>query len=272
MATLQLNESNPATTSGNPQPIAPNSGSGPPYFYSGYRVIAEAMRDAGYLDQQQDPSSDDLARYLPKLNEITNLYQARGMRLWLEEDMSFAPVAGYNCYQFGTYVTNTVAGTYFVMSKPLRFREGYWLDNYGNSRPLLPVLSRNEWDYLSNRTQTGPISQFFVDKQQNFTNVWLWLTPDTWSASNGQVHLVGQVQVNNLVSVTDSMNFPLEWFAALRWGLASEIDQGQPKEVQDKNEKKAQEYLALLDGWDTEDASITMQPDYRSQYMQNSFR
>jgi len=272
MSVLQLNTASPPLTSGQPQPIAPNAGTGPPTFYTAYRAINEAMRDAGYLGSGTDATSEELARFMPRLNELANWWQTKGIKLWLEEDLSFTPVQGYNCYQFGTQVTNTVPGTYFLVAKPLRFKEGFWVDNTGNSRPLLPILSRNEWDYLSTRTQQGAISQFYVDKQQNYTNLFLWLTPDLYSATQGQVHVVAQAQVNNVISLTDAMNLPIEWFMALHWNLASQIDQGQPKEVQDKNTQMAEMTLTALEDWDVEDASVTFQPDYRLQYQQNSFR
>lgn len=251
-----------------PNPVAPPAGIGPIWFNTPFRIITFAMRDAGLIGRTDEPTSEDYAEYMSRLNDIFNYLQTKGLKLWLQEDVSFTPVAptsptsGTNLYSFGP--TGTV-----VMPRPPRIIEAYFQDQNYVRRPLIP-LSRNEWDYLSTLTVQGDINSYFVDKQQLITNFWTWLTPDS-NAALGEVHTLCQVQVNNVISLTDTMNFPQEWFGALHWKLAFDISVGQPQSVISLCKMNSEAYLQALEDWDVEDAATQLQPDPRSQYVANRF-
>lgn len=221
------------------------------------------MRDAVYLGRGEEPNGEDYAEYMPRLNELINFEQTQGLKLWLQEDLAITPVAGTNLYSWGP--TGTV-----VTPRPPRFLEGYYSDSNQNRRPLI-VLSRNEWDTLSTLSSQGSINSYFTDKQQNVTNLYLWLTPDA-TAATGTVHMLTQVPVNNLISLTDQMNFPLEWFIYLHWGLADQISTGQPQSVIARCAAMAEKYRVMLEDWDVEDAPTTFQPDSRMQCSGSMFK
>jgi len=252
---------NPVPTPVNP--VTPPIGAGPIYFNSAQRIIQFAMWDAKILGRGQEPSSEDFAEYMPRLNELVNYYQTQGLKLWLQQDIAITPIAGQNLYSIGP------SGN-VVQPRPPRILEAYYQDSNFNRRPLIP-LSRQEWDYLSTLVQQGAINSYFVDKQQFVTNFWLWLTPDA-TAATGTVHALEQIQVNNSISLTDQMNFPQEWFILLHWGLAEQISQGQPLAIQQVCQSMAQRYQDALEAWDVEDASTMFQPDQRSGFGSNRFR
>lgn len=252
-------------------PVAPPLGTGPGTFNTPYRIITFAMRDAKLIGRGELPTSEDLAEYMTRLNDIINFLQTKGLKLWLQEDLYITPIAGVNLYSWGP-------GGTVVCPRPPRFLEGYWQDNLGGQqvptgarRPLI-CISRNEWDYLSTTVTQGQVSSYFTDKQQLLTNLYLWLTPDQFAAENGVVHMLAQVQVNNMLSLTDTMNFPIEWFLALHWALGYDISQGQPGAVTALCAQNAKTYLDALEGWDVEDASTFFQTDQRTQYTGYRFR
>lgn len=218
------------------------------------QVIRFAMEEAGYLQPGNDPSSEDFARYLPRLNSMINLYQTQGLKLWLNTDLSIPLVASQALYTLGP------SGS-VVMVKPLRAIQGYYLDLYGIRRPLVPI-SRDDYTRLSTVVTVGAINSYFVDKQQLSLNVYFWNTPDA-EAATGTAHLIIQQQVTQLLQLNDTVNFPIEWFSCLYWNLASEISTGQPKDICDRCEKFAAIYLDALQNWDVEDASTTFSPDVR---------
>ncbi|MDU9702139.1 hypothetical protein, partial [Helicobacter pylori] len=84
-----------------------------------------------------------------------------------------------------------------------------YADANGIRRPLTP-LSWNDYARLSQVTNLGAINSYFVDKQQTQLSVFFWLTPDS-NAALGLVHLLTQVQVTNFISITETVNFPIEW-------------------------------------------------------------
>lgn len=220
------------------------------------RAIRLGMIDAGKLAEGDDPTSEQLALGLGRLNDLINFEMTQGLKLWTQLDLSIPLTAGN-----GTYTITS--GGLVNLTKPCRIiDEGYYLDNNNRSRPIF-LISRDDYVRLSNKTDQGAINQYWPDKQQSQIVVKTWLVPDT-NAATGTMHLAVQQQITNFVSLTDTMNFPSEWFLWLRWAFAAEIATGQPKQVIDRCEAKATMYRIALEDWDVEDAPTSFQPNQQS--------
>jgi hypothetical protein len=176
---------------------------------------------------------------------MINVWVTSGIKLWLWQDLSITLVAGTNPYTLGP------AGN-VVMTKPMRGIQGYWLDSSGTKTPLV-MLSQQEYLLLTNVTQTGTLNSFYVDKQQATMNVYFYLVPDATAAA-GTAHILIENQVTNFTNVTETMNFPVEWRIALRWGLADELCVGQPAAIMDRCQSRAMMYKMQLEDWNVEDA------------------
>lgn len=227
----------------------------PASFNTAYRAITLAMRDAGLLAKNVEPNSDDLADGVQRLNDMINLWQTQGLKLFLLEDLAVTLTASTALYTFG------LAGT-TVMTKPMRVIDAYLVDSGGQRIPLRP-LSWEEYTKINNSTTEGQPNGYFVDKQALLLKVRLWPTPGTTEASAYTLHLILQKQVTNFVSITDESVFPQEWFIALRWGLADELASGQPQPIMDRCEKRAIAYRTALEDWDVEDAPTFFSPEIR---------
>lgn len=228
------------------------------------RIIRMAMKDAGFLQEGEDPTNEEFADNLNRLNDIINFEQTQGLKLWLQYDLEIPLVAGQAMYSLGP-------GGDVDMTKPTRILDnGYYLDTSGFRRNLI-LMSRDEYMRRSNPYSQGAISSYFPDKQQNSLDVTMWLVPDS-QAATGTVHVLIQQQVQNLVSLNDEMNFPQEWFMWLRWALASDICTGQPQAVVDRCTAFAEGYRMALEAWDVEDAATIFTPDQRAAYRTGAFR
>lgn len=227
----------------------------PASFNTAYRAITLAMRDAGLLAKNLEPNSDDLADGIQRLNDMINLWQTQGLKLFLLEDLAVTLVASTALYTFG--LTGTT-----VMTKPVRVIDAYLVDTSGNRIPLRP-LSWEEYIKINNSTTEGQPNGYFVDKQALLLKVRLWPTPSTADAAAYTLHLILQKQVTNFVSITDESAFPQEWFIALRWGLADEFATGQPQAIMDRCEKRAIAYRTALEDWDVEDTPTFFSPEIR---------
>jgi len=210
------------------------------------------MRNAGLLEELQDPTPEQFAENRDRLTDLVNFQQTQGLKLFLWQDLPITLTAGISAYTLGP-------GGSVIASKPIRALQGYFLDSSANRRPIYP-LSWEEWMRLSQVTQQGPITQFFVDKQVSNLVVTFWLTPDA-TAALGTAHLLIEQQVTAPVFLTDAIAFPIEWFMYLSWGLADEICTGQPQAIMDRCRMKAETLRNALEGWDTEDASTSFAPD-----------
>jgi len=229
-------------------------------------IIADAMLDAGLLEEGDTPSSEQIVTGMRRLTDLINFEQTQGIKLWLNVDTEVTLTEDVGTYQFGP----AVSGGTVDMTKPLRVIEAYYRDSTGIRRPLV-VLSWDDYIRLSQINQTGQINSYFVNKKQSVLSVFFWLIPDA-TAATGTAHLLLQVQVVNFTSVTETMNFPIEWRMFLRWGLADELATGQPQAIMDRCSQRAQFYREALEGWDVEDAPTRFTPDQRGQYVTGSFR
>ncbi len=229
-----------------------------------YGIINDAMHDAGYLEEGQLPNSEQLSTYFRRLNDIINLWQTQGLKLFLLEELVLMLTPGVGLYSLGP--TGTV-----VMPKPSRVLQANVVTPAGVQRPLVP-MSWNDWMTLSQRTKAGTISSYFVDKQPAVLNVHFWNVPDTLESIN-TAHLLIQKEAPNPINLLDSMDFPQEWRIALRWGLADDICTGQPQAIMDRCASRSQVYREALENWDVEDVATSFAPDQRSGYgVQGRFR
>ena len=214
-------------------------------------VIGKAFVDAGRLPRGGTPSSAQYSDGLDRLNDIINVLQTEGQRLWLEEEYSLtSPIlqVGQQTYTFGS-------GGDVSMDRPLRVKQGAYRESTGsNLRPLTPY-SREEWTRLGNRSGSGSINGYFVEKHADFLNLSLWQVPDTTSAA-GSVVLILHTQAANPTSVSLATGFPIEWVMALRWLLAADLATGMPDQIVQRAEQKAEMYKRALGDWDVEDAPV----------------
>lgn len=226
-------------------------------------IIQDAYFDAGLLQEGESLNGEQIVNGLRKLTDLTNLWQTQGLKLWLNVDKTIPLVAGQ-----GTYLLGPSGDV--VMTKPLRVIDAWYVTSTGIRRPLTP-LAWSEYIRLSQINQTGAINSYFVDKQATQLSVFFWLLPDA-TAATGAAHLLLQTQVTNPITVTETINFPIEWRLALRWGLADELCTGQPQAIMDRCQQRAAAYRDALESWDVEDAPTRFTVDAQMQQYQGRFR
>ncbi len=228
-------------------------------------ICKRAYQDAGKLAAGGALSSVQLAEGIERLNDIINLRQTNGLRLWLETETPVPLVAGQQMYTF-------MPGGDVSVTRPLRIKQAAYWDSTSNVRPLTRCLSREEWTRLSSRTIQAAVSQFFYEKLYDRLNLYLWNIPDT-TAATGTVKVVLQHQAGNVTLAADSPNFPIEWTLYLRWALAEDLATGMPQEIVARAERMAAKYLEDLNGWDVEGETETFfQPDMQTFARPGAFR
>lgn len=229
----------------------------PPAAYTASQIILLAMLDAGLVPEDvATPTPAQIALYLPRLNEVLNIWQTSGLKLWLQTDLVIPLVAGQAKYSIGTgFGINTTRPTKVI-------DQGYYVEADGQSQRPISLIGRDSYNSFGSLTNTGAINSYYVDKQRLSLDVYFWQVPDA-QATTGSPHLIIQQQASNLVLSSDQIQFPPEWFIGLHWGLAAEICTGQPQSVIDRCETKAAVYKEMLDSWDVEDVSVMFYPDDR---------
>lgn len=228
-----------------------------------YGIIEDAMRDAGKLAKGDQPDSEDLADGLRRLCDLINLWQTRGLKLFLWREFTVPLVAGVNSYSLND------PDPQVIPNKNSRVIQGRVQTPNGETRPMM-AISWDEWNRLPQSSE-GTVTSYFTDKQATTLTLRVWNTPDAFEATNSMVLLV-QVQAANPFNLLADVAFPQEWRIALRWGLSAELTTGQPQAVIDRCDKNANIYREALEAWDVEDGPTFFAPDFRGAYPTGNFR
>lgn len=224
----------------------------PASLYTPMRMVKQALKDCGRLQTGDEPTGEVLADALGRITDLMNFWQTQGLKLFLNQLLSITPVSGTSLYTLGP-------GGSLITSKPTRVLEAWRVQSDGSRVPLNP-LSWNQYYRLGNLTDGGVTNSYFVDKQTTNLLVRFWPVPDAVTSA-GTFELLTQAQATTPTELDETISFPVEWYLALRWGLADELASGQPAVIMDRCAGKAAAYRQALEDWDVEDTSTIFQRD-----------
>lgn len=133
-----------------------------------------------------------------------------------------------------------------------------------NETPVF-LFSRQEYNILSNKTNTGLTSQVYFQPLRDKSTFYLWPVP------NNARNLVLFTYERNLLDFDTSTNFadaPAEWTRTFVMCLAAEVGNlfGVPQDRLADIVARANSMRENLLGWDNDQYSIRIQPDYRTGY------
>lgn len=133
-----------------------------------------------------------------------------------------------------------------------------------NETPVF-LFSRQEYNILSNKTNTGLTSQVYFQPLRDKSTFYLWPVP------NNAINLVLFSYERNLLDFDTSTNFadaPAEWTRTFVMCLAAEVGNlfGVPQDRLADIVARANSMRENLLGWDNDQYSIRIQPDYRTGY------
>jgi hypothetical protein len=132
----------------------------------------------------------------------------------------------------------------------------------------MTVVSQQEYNMLSSKQSQGNINTLYFKAWRDYAEVSVFLTPNTFTAENYEVHLFVQTPIEDITSANQNFDFPSEWFLALKWNLVADLASDYEKTLTDKQyyEQKANMLKNELMDWDIEWSSTFFQPDARSGY------
>ena len=190
-----------------------------------------------------------------------------GSTVTLTAALPSAAVSGAFVFSYGT-----------PLMRPLRVYGGRRCNFQATSStgaietPIL-MMARLDYEALPNKYTPGIVTQFFYDPQQGegaYTmptgqmNVWP-------SPSNNQfsMRFTAQRPLQDIASLANIPDFPVEWNAALKWNTALELvpEYGVPSEQAAIIKAQADKWYGLASSWDRESESllfgVAMAPGYR---------
>jgi len=174
------------------------------------QIVQAALRLTGAFDEYETVPTTDQNNVLQALEILVKEMAQDGLPLWCVKDVSFPTVIGQ-----ATYNLSTITGT----TLPLRILDQYIVDQAGNSVTLI-MTSRYDWDTLGQKFQPGIPNQVWYDPQLNSGTLTLYDVPID---ATHTIHVVVQLQMMDVGSLTNNVYFPQEAYRMLKWCLADEI-------------------------------------------------
>lgn len=206
-------------------------------------IINAALRVVGVLGLTQTASATDITNATQALQLMLKNWAVKGTTLWKISELSVPLVADTRTYQIGPTATGTGA---VVTDRPLKvLDQGNFIRNSDNEDTPITLLGRSDYEMYGSKLTTGIVNSIFYDPQ--LTNGVLSVYP-TPSDSTRTLHLFVQTQYADMDSASSAPDFPQEWYAALKWGLARElvIEYGVDETTERRIERRYEECVPEL--------------------------
>lgn len=174
------------------------------------QVVAAALRLTGAFDEYDTIPATDQSNVLQAFEIMAKEMALDGLPLWCVQDIAFPTVIGQKAYNLSTITGTTL---------PLRILDQYIVDQAGNSVTLI-MTSRYDWDTLGQKLQPGIPNQVWYDPQLGAGTLTLYDVPID---AQHTIHVVTQLQIQDVGALTNNIFFPQEALRMLKWNLADEI-------------------------------------------------
>jgi hypothetical protein len=235
------------------------------------QIISLALRKLGVLELGATPDPETIDNASLALNLLIKQMATEGLKLWKVVELVIPLYTNQYIYTLGgttstaMYLSNDLINP--ITTKPLKVIQGWYRTNT-DTPPIdtpLQILSRQEYSILGSKMSTGVPNSIFYDIKQNNGDLYVYLDPDAYVSENLELHLISQLQMNDVNYANDVPDFPNEWMNTLVWNLADQlaIEYSVPNNHRMEIAQKAKMYRDQLVDWDVEITSTFFQPDMR---------
>lgn len=221
-------------------------------------VIQSALRLCGVYGANDTPDAADVTACALALNILVKNLMMDGWLLHAYQTFSFAQVAAKQ-----SYTISTAGGADVAQPRPERIAQ-MWARDANNFDQPVQMLTRNEYNLLSPKNTTGPITNAYYDPQIVTGVLYVWPVPADTSKT---IFVSCQRPFQDMLASGNNFDFPQEYFSALKWMLADEImlEYGAPARMIEVIMQKAAMYRAAAADWITAEEPVTyFTPEYQT--------
>ncbi|CAB4216895.1 hypothetical protein UFOVP1590_11 [uncultured Caudovirales phage] len=236
------------------------------YSITRNQVTVAALRKLGVIEPGDTSTSGTIDTNILDNAAITfNLmvkqWMTEGLKIWTVSEYTLPLVASTTSYTIGP-------GMDLNTDRPLKCIQAFLRNTSTTPNLDIPVqiISQQEYNLLSSKGNSGVTNSIYLKTSATYSTVYVWLTPDTNTSTNYELHMIVQRPLSDMNTSTATLDFPNEWFNALVWGLADElaIEFSVPANHRQEIMAKATMYRTKLEDWDQEFTPTFFQPDQRS--------
>ena len=218
------------------------------------QIISLALRKLGVLEIGDTPDANSVANAAMTLNLLIKQFNTDGLKLWKISELIVPLTASKTMYTLGGATSDlmydSLAPTVAITDKPLKVIQGFYRNLQSTPYIDTPVLlvSKQEYNVLGSKFSTGTANTIFYDPRRLNGLLYVYLTPDTNSQTNLQMHLVAQMPINDISSATEVPDFPNEWMNCLVWNLADQLamEYGVPMNARQEIAQRATLYKSQM--------------------------
>lgn len=191
------------------------------YSVTAQDIIEGAMRVLGLLESGETPTATELADGLEALNLLVKSWQhspnpvMRGVQPWhrVETTIDTSVVTAKQSY------TLAASGADVTMQIPVDILAVTTLDANGE-RSLLKRVTHDRFLEWGNRTDTGSVAEWFYERGIASGRLWFDVIPDDTTID---YVITSTRPLQDCDELTNNVEFPQEWYRALKFNLAVEI-------------------------------------------------
>jgi hypothetical protein len=218
-------------------------------------IIARAFNRIGAASEGEPVSASMYADGKEELNLLVKAWGARE-HLWLRTEGSITLVASQAEYALATL---------FTPVKPMRVLSVRRRVTSGATDTPLREMSRQEYFDQSNKAVASVPTGFYYDPQLATGTLYIWPTASTATAAAQTLKITYLRKIEDFDESNNDPDLPQEWLDALIWNLADNLSTTYPinnPRLAAKVERMAAKSLADIEAFDTEPASLFLQPEY----------
>ena len=236
------------------------------------QIITLALRKLGVIEIGATPDAETIANASMSFNLLIKQMSTDGLKLWKISELIIPLVNNQTSYILGGSTSvpmyDSLNPTVAITDKPLKVIQGFYR-NLQNTPPIdvpVMVISKQEYNILGSKQSTGVANTIFYDPRKLNGVLYVYLTPNLYTQTNLQMHLIAQMPLDDLTTALGVPDFPNEWMNCLVWNLADQLsmEYGVPMNARQEIALRAAAYKAQLVDWDVEASSTFFSPDYRS--------
>jgi len=159
-------------------------------------AVQFAMQEAQVLASGEEPTAEEYADGIIRLNALLKSWETRGWTLWRQDSETVATVGGVNPTTLPAYVYDVEAVRYVVSAT--------------HERPLT-MYERDDYQILPNKAQAGYPSIYYANRQRDAVDLAVWPVPAT--VAQLSVDFIRKIEV--VTDGSETLDVPQDWHEAL---------------------------------------------------------
>jgi len=171
-------------------------------------IVQDALEEIEVVTLGQAPDASESERGRKVLERMLKAWQMQGHPLFVVALQS---------------LTLTTAASYTLSPvRPVRILNAN-LKTGGLETPMVR-MTRLEYEELPDKDATGTPSQFYYDRQRESALFYVW--PVLSAADDETVEITYEREIEDIASLSDTIDVPGEWYDAVVLGLADRLQGG----------------------------------------------